>query len=198
MMFKTTIMQILNETWPMILICCVILISLRLVYLYKNHQKLVLYKELLSLMFAIYVMCLFYVVTFQDVSWSTSNVTIFKEMFRYEFGSKLFFHNVVGNMIMFIPYGFFITYFLKIKKPYLVIALTTLVSLTIEITQLLIGRVFDIDDIILNILGGLFGYIVYVIMDKVNAHLPSWLKRPITYSIILVLMLLLGVLYLVG
>lgn len=197
-MFKKTIIEILTETWPMILICCVILISLRLVYLYKKREKFVLYKELMSLMFAIYIMCLFYVVTFQDVSWSTSNVTIFKEMFRYPFGSKLFFHNVVGNMLMFIPYGFFITYYLKIKKPYLIITLTTLVSLTIEVTQLLIGRVFDIDDIILNILGGLIGYLIYIIIDKVKNHLPSWLKRPITYSIILVSLLVSCLIYLVG
>ena len=31
------------------------------------------------------------VVTFQDVSWSTSNFTPFKEIFRYEIGDRLFY-----------------------------------------------------------------------------------------------------------
>ena len=36
-----------------------------------------------------------------------------------------------------------------------------LVSISIETTQLLIGRIFDIDDIILNIIGGMLGYLIY-------------------------------------
>lgn len=182
----------------MILICCVILVSMRLVYLYKNKQSLILYKELASLIFIVYVMCLFYVVTFQDVSWSTSNFTIFKEIFRYEFGSKMFFRNVVGNMIMFIPYGFFISYFLKFKKAYPVLAMTFLTSFTIEITQLLIGRVFDIDDIILNLLGGLVGYTIYYLGVKFGKHLPDWLKRPVFYSIIILVIIAASALYLLS
>src|SRR5699024_1806752 len=111
----------------------------------------------ITLLFIIYVLCLFYVVTFQDVSWSTSNFTPFSEMFRYEIGSRLFIKNVLGNVILFLPYGFFAAYYLKLKKPWSILGLSILVSLTIETTQLLIGRVFDIDDIILNTIGGLFG-----------------------------------------
>lgn len=192
-MFKETIIEILKETWPMILICCFILVSLRLVYLYKNKRKLILYKELISLVFVIYVMCLFHVVTFQDVSWSTSNFTLFKEMLRYEFGSKLFIKNVIGNALMFIPYGLFSSYFLKVKKPYLILILSLFTSVSIEFVQLKIGRVFDIDDVILNVLGGLLGYILYFIINKLKEKLPSRLKRPLTYSI----MILLGIIALI-
>ena len=111
-MFRNTILKILQDSWPMVLICCVIIISMRVVYLVKNKQIPVFYKEILGLGFIIYIMTLFYVVTFQDVSWSTSNFIPFKEMFRYDFGTRLFFKNVLGNMILFIPYGFFISYFL--------------------------------------------------------------------------------------
>ena len=89
-------------------------------------------------------MLLFHIVTFQDVTWSTSNFTPFKEIFRYTFGSRAFYKNVVGNMIMFMPYGF-VSYFISLK-PYLILLLSLIVSITIETTQL-IGRVFDIDDI---------------------------------------------------
>lgn len=84
---------------------------MRITYILKYKVDFILYKELFSLLFVIYVMCLFYVVTFQDVSWSTSNFIPFKEIFRYEFGTKLFFKNVIGNMIMFVPFGFFVSYF---------------------------------------------------------------------------------------
>ena len=143
--------------------------------------------------FIMYVIALFEVVTFQDVSWSSSNFIPFKEMLRYEFGTKLFFKNVVGNMIMFIPFGFFTSYFLKLKKIYSVFILTLLTSITIETTQLLIGRVFDIDDILLNILGGLIGYFIFKIIYKIK-----FLKKESIYNIIISVILILIVLYLIG
>ena len=113
-MFDLTIKNILANTWPMILIITIILSSLRIAYLLKYHEKFKFYEEMLKLGFIIYIMSLFYVVTFQDVSWSTSNFIPFKEVFRYQIFSERFFRNVVGNLIMFMPYGFFVSYFLGI------------------------------------------------------------------------------------
>ena len=197
-MFKNSIVSIFEEVWPMLLICSIIAVQLRAVYLNKNKKPLILYKELLYLISIIYIMCLFYVVTFQDVSWSTSNFTLFKEMFRYEFGTKLFFHNVIGNMLMFIPFGFLISYFLKLEKPYSIIILSFITSVTIEVTQLLIGRVFDIDDIILNVIGGLIGFLLFYILGKIEKHLPNWLKKGWIYSIIMVILIVMAIIYLVG
>lgn len=197
-MFKDSMIGIIMQTWPMILICCVIVCQLRVVYLYKNKKEFVLYKELLYLISIIYIMCLFYVVTFQDVSWSTSNFSLFKEIFRYKFGTKLFYHNVIGNMLMFVPFGFLISYFLKLKKFYSILIISLITSVTIEVTQLLIGRVFDIDDIILNVIGGLIGYFLFYILNKIEKHLPSWLKNNWIYSIIMLFIIVLVIIYLVG
>ena len=130
-MFYNSIKEIMLDIWPSLLICCVISISLRITFLVKNKVKFVFYKEILMLGFIMYVIALFEVVTFQDVSWSSSNFILFKEMLRYEFGTKLFFKNVIGNMIMFIPFGFFTSYFLKFKKFYAIFFLTFLTSITI-------------------------------------------------------------------
>ncbi len=195
--FRETILNIFEDIWPMLFIFSVIIVSLRLVYLIKNKEKFIFYQEMLMLGFIIYITALFRVVTFQDVSWSSSNFIPFEEMFRYEFGTQLFYKNVVGNMLMFIPYGFFISYFLKIKKPWLILLLTTLVSITIEVTQLLIGRVFDIDDIMLNIVGGLLGFIIYYLFVKIKSKI-SLLQKQYIYNIIMVMILLIIVLYLQG
>ena len=72
-MIRNSLLEILGQTWPMILVCVVILVTLRICYLLKNKEKIVLYKEFLSLAFVVYVLCMFYVVTFEDVSWSSSN-----------------------------------------------------------------------------------------------------------------------------
>ena len=193
-MIRETLLDIFSEIWPMILIFSVVLTSLRLSYLIINKQKFVFYKELLSLLFIIYILCLFHVVTFQDVSYS-SNFIPFKEMFRYDFGSRLFFKNVIGNMLMFLPYGFFVSSFLKLKKPYLIILLTFITSLTIEVTQLSIGRVFDIDDIFLNLFGGIFGYILYRFIFIIREKLPKCLKKELFYNIIMIALILGLILY---
>ena len=148
---SNTIQGVISYTWPMILISVVIIVSLRIAYLIKMKEKFIIYKELISLSFVIYILCLFQVVTFQDnVSWSTNNFIPFREMFRYNIGSRLFVKNVLGNALMFLPYGFFISYYLKNKKPWLTLILTLIASFSIEVVQMVIGRVFDIDDILLN------------------------------------------------
>lgn len=197
-MLRKQVLDIFESMWPTIIISLVIIVSMRLVYIIKNKQELILYRELVSLLFVIYVLCLFYVVTFQDVSWSSSNFVPFHEMFRYDFGSRLFFKNVVGNMLLFMPYGFFAAYYLKLEKPKAVIILSLLVSITIETTQLLIGRVFDIDDIILNFIGAMLGFYVYYFLEKINHLLPKFLKKSIIYNIIMVVLLALVIAYLIG
>lgn len=200
-MFNITIKNILFNIWPMIVIMTVILSSVRITSIIKNKEKFILYDELLKLGFLIYIISLFYVVTFQDVSWSTSNFIPFKEMFRYRLFSSMFFKNVIGNMIMFMPYGFFISYILKLDKKKIVFILSILVSLTIETTQLVIGRVFDVDDIILNVLGGLIGYFIYRLITKIQSHLPSFLKNNCFYNIIvsgLVILILVYIYRIVG
>lgn len=197
-MIRDQIMQILGEVWPTILISSVIVISLRIVYIFKNKEQFVFYKELLSLAFIIYVLCLFYVVTFQDVSWSTSNFIPFKEMFRYDFGSRLFIKNVLGNIVLFAPYGFFVGYFLRLKKFKSALFMILIASVSIEVTQLLIGRVFDIDDIILNIIGGLIGFAIFKSMNNIKKHLPNVLKRPIFYNIIVIIVIVLGAMYMLN
>jgi len=197
-MIRNTILQIFGATWPTIIISMVIIISMRIIYLIKYKKKIILHKELMDLLFIIYVLCLFYVVTFEDVSFGISNLTPFTEIFRYDIGSNLFIKNVLGNIILFIPYGFFTSYYLKLEKIFSILGLSFLISFTIETTQVLIGRVFDIDDIILNLIGGLLGFSIYHIMNKIKSNLPMLLKKPIIYNIIMICLLALAITYLMG
>lgn len=189
-MLQETILNIFENSWPMIFIFSMIVISMRIADIVKNDRKVVFYKEILGLLFIVYILCLFHVVTFQDVTWSSSNFIPFKEMLRYRFASSLFFRNVLGNMLMFIPFGFFVSYFLKLKKPYSILLLSLLISSTIETTQLLIGRVFDVDDIILNVVGGVVGFAVYKLFSILKEHLPAFLKKDMIYNIIMLILLL--------
>lgn len=197
-MFNITIKNILFNIWPMIVIMTVILSSVRITSIIKNKEKFILYDELLKLGFLIYIISLFYVVTFQDVSWSTSNFIPFKEVFRYQLFSERFFRNVIGNLIMFMPYGFFISYFLKLDKKRTIFFLSLLVSFTIELTQLVIGRVFDVDDMMLNVCGGMLGYLIYRLIQKFKNKLPSVLKNDIFYNIVTTIILIIIFIYIVS
>lgn len=179
-----TIQGVIDFTWPMVIISVVIMVSFRICYLIKNKEKIVLYKELMMLIFAVYILCLFQVVTFQDdTSWASNNFIPFKEILRYDITSRLFIKNVLGNMIMFLPFGFFVSYYLKPEKITLPLVLIVIASVSIEVVQLAIGRVFDVDDILLNILGGLIGYFIYDLFRKVVEPLPKVFKTEIFLDI---------------
>ena len=104
------------------------------------------------------------------------NLTLFQEIGRYygvgmRTGSwRLFLWNVVGNVCVFMPFGALLpNLFEKCQKLIAVLVLSFELSLAIEITQL-ITRVgsFDVDDLLLNTIGGILGYIAYRILKTIR------------------------------
>ena len=183
--------NVIDTTWPMVLVSVVIIVSLRVTYLIKNREHFILYKELFNLVAIVYVLVLFQIVTKQDVvSWSTNNFMPFKEMFRYKIGSRLFLKNVVGNVLLFLPYGFFASYYLKEEKARLILFLTIVCSCVIETVQMSIGRVFDVDDILLNTVGGVLGFYLYYFFIKVSKKIPDIFKSELFLNACSILMLL--------
>ena len=174
----STIKGVMEFTWPMVIICVLTLSSIRITDIVKNKKPFVLYKEIFLLFFLIYILCLFQIVTFEDQSLfiSGNNLVPFKEIMRYKVGSRLFIKNVIGNVVMFIPYGIFASLYAKLDKPFHALCLVFFASVTVETTQLLIGRVFDIDDIILNVIGGLVGYGIYRLIDMIGDSIPKVFK----------------------
>ena len=185
-----SIENVLEFSLPMVILSVIIAVSLRVADIIKNKRKIVLYKEVLALFFMIYILCLFQVVTFQDATYNTGNNLIpFKEIFRYSLGSRLFIKNVLGNVFMFIPYGFFCSYILKENKYQPILILTLIASISIETTQLMIGTVFDIDDIMLNTVGGMIGYYIYILFLKVRDFYKPLLSKEWVLNIIAILLL---------
>ena len=80
--------------------------------------------------------------------------------------------NLFGNVAVFMPFGFLLPMFRdSLQKWYRTTALSLLFSLSIETLQLLTRRgSFDVDDLILNTLGGLAGYWCFLIFRAVMAR----------------------------
>lgn len=196
----TTIKNIITgyfpDVWPIIIIITIITCSLRIAYLIKNNQKFCFYKELFMLFFILYVMFLFEIVTIQDHNYGLSNFIPFKEIFRYKIGSRLFIKNIIGNILLFLPYGYFAADYLKSKKLSLICFLTMIVSFTIELVQLNIGRTFDIDDIILNTIGGMLGYFLYRLLENIKVKLPKIFKTEGFINFVVIVILIFVIIYL--
>ena len=193
-MIKSVFMDVIPDIWPMLIIILVIVCSLRITYLLTRKKKFQLHKELIYLIAIVYLLCLFHVVTFQDTNYGVSNFIPFKEIFRYSIGSEKFFKNVMGNIMLFIPYGFLASYFLDNKKLSIMTILTIIASLTIETVQYYIGRVFDIDDIILNLLGGIIGFLIFVGLDAIRNKIKIF-RNDTVLDILIIIVLTLLIIY---
>lgn len=195
MVVKNVILEMLPSIWPLLLFISVVAITLRCAYLFKGSRKFVLHKEVLSLVFIIYILCLYYLLTYDNMNYGGVNLIPFKEMFRYSFGSYKFIKNIVGNILLFIPFGFFASHYLDNRKFSMIAIVTLIVSGCAEGMQYYLGRVFDVDDIILNIIGGLCGYLLYVGLTAIKNKLPKFMKSDSFLNFIVILIIVLAVLF---
>jgi glycopeptide antibiotics resistance protein len=104
------------------------------------------------------------------------NLVPFKEIerfwkYRRELGMYSF-HNLAGNILGFVPAGFFIPMLWRDKKGFFfTVCLTFQMSLLAEIVQLIfrVGS-FDVDDLLLNTFGGMLGYLLLILLKKWRDH----------------------------
>lgn len=84
-------------------------------------------------------------------------------------------NNLIGNIAPFVPLGLFLPFLSKHSLRFrTVTGIALAVGVAIEITQLLFRTgVFDVDDIILNALGIVVGYGVYIFITTIFRNLRS-------------------------
>lgn len=82
--------------------------------------------------------------------------------------------NLGGNVIAFLPYGAFLpTIWKKLRKFWMVVLFSFEFSLIVELIQLVLKvGCFDVDDMILNTLGGALGYLLFLF-----AHWIAYRKK---------------------
>lgn len=142
----------------------------------KEWRKLITY-----LGFIIYVIALSYFLFFAEALDRNAvhdqyayNLILFKEIkrfikYRSYLGWKAVVLNLGGNIVAFMPFGFFLPKLTKAFENWIIIiCFTFCFSLAIETVQLIyrVG-IFDIDDIFLNTLGGILGYLCHRVYNKI-------------------------------
>lgn len=80
---------------------------------------------------------------------------------------------LVGNILMTIPFGIMLPFFIRKKGKGKYVAAALIFPVSIELLQLVMGlvtqtmyRTTDIDDVMLNFLGVLSGYVIYKILPQ--------------------------------
>lgn len=193
---ESAIRSVIKMSWPTLVIVLTIVVILRVTYIMtSDKRKFCLYEEIFEILFLAYLVLLFQLVTSQDLPGGGTNLMPFKEILRYDVGTKAFYKQVFGNILLFIPLGYFATSYCKIKGLGTITLVSLLSSLTIEVTQHYIGRTFDIDDIILNVVGGIVGFLIYTALNAIRNHMPKFLQRDWFYNLLSVLLLIALVLY---
>ena len=195
---RKAVIDIVNMSWPTIVIVVCILTIMRLAMLFKGERKkFVFHEEIFNLLFVIYLMVLFRLVTSQDLPGGGTNLTPFHEILRYDYGTNGFYKQVFGNILLLIPLGYFLTKYCNIRRFGGIFLMSFLSSLSIEVVQHFIGRSFDIDDVILNVVGGVLGFLIYIALDAIADHLPKFMKKDWFYDLLTVLVLALGIIFLI-
>lgn len=182
---ESTIRSVIKMSLPTLVIVLTIVIILRVTRILKSDKsKFVLHEEIFNLLFLAYLVMLFQLVTSQDLPGGGTNLMPFREIMRYPVGSNSFYKQVVGNIVLFIPLGYFATSYANIKGLGTITLVSLLSSLTIESVQHYIGRSFDIDDIILNVIGGVCGYVIFLITKKLLRKYPDALKNNLLLNLL--------------
>ena len=113
------------------------------------------------------------------------NLELFKEIrrfivYREQLGVFAVFSNLFGNILIFLPFGFFISMAGKTRGFFKTLFYSLALSRCVEVLQR-VTRVgsFDVDDILLNTVGGVLGYIIFVICNLIRRkyHVRNRKKR---------------------
>ena len=102
------------------------------------------------------------------------NLELFREIrrfitYREQLGMFAVFDNLLGTLLIFVPYGFFISMAAERRGFFKTLFFSFGLSLCVELVQLAtrVGS-FDVDDILLNTIGGIFGYILFAICNVIR------------------------------
>lgn len=169
-------------------------ILILLIYYLKNDISVENMKEFLGLFFILGGISLIIIITIfpfpidgNEIDFMLSNdlglkhswiplQTVYesvKEIIQGRYG--VFFYQIIGNILLFIPLGIGVTLYLSNNKKYFrkVFFIILITTISMEALQFIFGfllrynyRSTDVDDIILNTIGGLIGYYIISQMNK--------------------------------
>ncbi|WP_131040994.1 VanZ family protein, partial [Clostridioides difficile] len=162
----------------------------------KKSEKLLL--SIIYIIFLVYILMIIRIILFRDVpiyaifkgTFRNVNLIPFYTIYQFIVDSNLDFMkatvNIIENIGIFIPMGIFLPIVCKNLNKKTIIIVIILVSLAFELTQYIFALgSSDIDDVILNSLGGIIGINIYINMNKLFPNDINRFKAIIGTSLVL-------------
>ncbi len=136
-----------------------------------------------KILFVLYIVFIIYFLIFSDWYGRTGemqeyryNLVLFREIRRFwnyrdQIGLFAMFTNLFGNVIIFMPFGFFMPMASRYSSCFSAVFYSFGLSLCVETFQLLtrVGS-FDVDDLLLNTVGGLAGYVIFAVCAVIRSR----------------------------
>lgn len=141
------------------------------------------YRILGKVLFSLYIIFVFYFLLISEIYGRTGemqeyhyNLILFQEIgrfwnYREQLGMFATAANLLGNVLIFLPFGFFMPMASR-RRSFLATSFYSLaLSLVVEISQLLLKvGCFDVDDLLLNTIGGMLGYITFTVCNVIRRN----------------------------
>ena len=176
---------------PITLLVGLLYIIFRFLKLKKNNSDINYKREILYLIFICYIVGLFNLVLVPINFWNIIWYNIFYNFnenpfagifdFSYNFIPTIYKiiigeytldswvkAMIVGNFLMFIPMGILLSLCFENVNKKNIFKYAVLIPLAIEVLQLVVGRSFDIDDLLMNFLGIVIGYFIVELVKKLK------------------------------
>ena len=136
-----------------------------------------------KVLFVLYIIFVFYFLLISEIYGRTGemqeyhyNLILFKEIkrfwnYRNQLGIFATATNLLGNVLIFLPFGFFMAMASKYRSFLSTLIYSFALSLTIELSQLFMKvGCFDVDDLLLNTIGGILGFITFLICNVIRRN----------------------------
>lgn len=176
---------------PITLLVGILYIIFRFLKLKKNNSDINYKREILYLIFICYIVGLFNLVlvpiNFWNIIWYNIfynfNENPFAGIFDFSYNFIPTIYKIIigeytpdswvkamiaGNFLMFIPMGILLSLCFENVNKKNIFKYAVLIPLAIEVLQLVVGRSFDIDDLVMNFLGIVIGYFIVELVKKIK------------------------------
>ena len=148
------------------------------------------YRILGKILFVLYIIFVFYFLLISEIYGRTGemqeyhyNLVLFREIkrfwnYRRQLGIFATATNLLGNVLIFLPFGFFMAMASKYRSFLSTLVYSFALSLTVEISQLFMKvGCFDVDDLLLNTIGGMLGFITFAVCNVIRRNYAKKKRR---------------------
>jgi len=155
-----------------------------------SARKRTQYRILGKILFVLYIIFVFYFLLISEIYGRTGemqeyhyNLVLFREIkrfwnYRRQLGIFATATNLLGNVLIFLPFGFFMAMASKYRSFLSTLVYSFALSLTVEISQLFMKvGCFDVDDLLLNTIGGMLGFITFAVCNVIRRNYAKKKRR---------------------